>query len=47
MLDRRVTIRLHEEDLGWLSHMVNRHSMTLSWILREMIKFHRMKQVQS
>ena len=46
MLDRRVTIRLHEEDLGWLSHMVKRHSMTLSRILREMIHFHRVKEVQ-
>ena len=46
MLERRVTIRLHEEDLEFLRNMVQRHSMTLSRILREMIKFHRVKQVQ-
>ena len=46
MLERRVTIRLHQEDLEWLRHMVQRHSMTLSRILREMINFHRVKEVQ-
>ena len=46
MLDQRVTIRLHEDDLAWLSHIVQKHATTVSRFLREMIRFHRLKQVK-
>ena len=42
-LHRRITMRLHEDDLGWLSYIVQKHATTLSRFLREMIAFHRMQ----